>query len=100
MTITVNNFHISTEALFKGCKIPKREPMFVSESGSRYWHGCDSIGEYVIRESDHWVNIKYIGSNKIFSDCRSIASCNWNLKTNNNSRIRAGKAYLKDFKKI
>lgn len=55
MKITHDNFHLGTEATFKACKKPKRKPDYVSKSGSAYWYGGDSIGQYVIRESGHWV---------------------------------------------
>lgn len=101
MEISHNNFFSSTAAVFKGCKTPKRKFNFISESGSAYWYGEDSIGAYVIRQSDHWVNVKRIGSNAIFRDCDRIASCQWHLKTNKlGLREYAAKAYLKDFKKI
>jgi len=99
--ITFDNFFISTEAVFKGCKFPKRKYNFLSESGSAYWYGKDSTGEYVIRFSDHWVKVKKIGGNAIIKDCDRIASCRWHLKTNKSSlRRHAAKAYLKDFIKI
>jgi hypothetical protein len=97
MSITFNNYHFKTEAVFKGCKIPKRKPDFVSNSGSKYWHGIDKNGAYVIRHSDHWVNIKEIGKNDIKKQCKKIATCQWHLKTNDSM---AGKAYLINFKSI
>lgn len=125
--ININNYYNSTKAVFKGCKIPKRNPDYISynEDGdisSRYWYGNNKNGNYIIRESDHWVNMKPLNNNKIFRQCKSIASCIWHLTTNkikfkqinyhyyHNSKPKTilvkekpnltGKAYLKDFIKI
>lgn len=37
--ININNFHINTSVIFKGCKKPTRNPDFISDSGSCYWYG-------------------------------------------------------------
>lgn len=99
--ITFENYFMNTEAVFKGCKIPKREPDFISKSGSKYWYGINKTGKFVIRFSDHWVKIKRIGSNQIKLDCNRIASCMWHIKTNfkqKDENYIAGKCYLSDFK--
>lgn len=104
--IKFDNFYLNTEAVFKGCKVPKREPDYTSYGrwgvSSRYWYGSDKNGEYVIRESDHWVKIKKKDSNNIEIQCDRIASCQWHLNTTldfNNQAI-AGKCYLKHFQRI
>lgn len=103
--ITFDNFFIGTTGIFKGCKTPKRKPDFVSMGkrgtvSSTYWYGEDSKGPYVIRNSDHWVLLKKIGSNKIYSQCDSIASCTWHIKTTQPlDGCISGKCYLKDFTK-
>ena len=109
--ITFDDFFIGTFATFKGCKVPKREPDYISKSrydgeiSSMYWYGEDSRGQYVIRASDHWVMMYEFKKNKKQHDCNLIASCLWNLKTNYKDSIKvsyktfhAGKCYLKDFK--
>lgn len=96
------NYFNGTYAVFKGCKIPKRKPDFISNSGSKYWQQSNSRGGYVIRLSDHWVNIKIIGNNDIYQDCDKIASCQWHIKTNYviGRGMIAGKCYLKNFEII
>lgn len=54
------NFFISTIANFIACKIPERNPDYISISGSAYW----DEGDKVIRWSDHWGR---------------VASCTWQL---------------------
>jgi hypothetical protein len=101
--VDLSNFFISTQAVFKGCKIPKRKPDYVSDSGSIYWYGENKKGSYVIRQSDHWVNLKKIGNNTIIRQCARIATCQWHLKTNHpgmGEETIAGKCYLGDFQKI
>ena len=98
--IHFRNFQINTQALFKGCTTPKREPDYVSYSGSRYWYGTDKKGSFIIREADHWVNIYNHKMKKIAKEARNIASCEWSIKTNSNENSKTGKCYLEDFKKI
>lgn len=98
--ISFSDYMNSTEALFKGCKVPKRAPDFVSRSGSKYWEQENSKGKYVIRLSDHWCNLKEIGRNDVWRDCNSIASCQWHIKATKISKILAGKCYLDEFRKI
>mgnify|MGYP000238767366 CR=1 FL=1 len=112
--ITFKNFFISTKVVFKGCKIPKRKPDFISMSNyggyesisSMYWYGKDKKGAFVIRVSDHWV-MKYSFTQEKEQHLKHIRSCIWNIKTNQESKNKkgyeikiAGKAYLKDFLKI
>jgi len=79
-----SNFHKNSFASFKACKKPKREPDFISPSGSEYWYSQDKNGGYVIRFSDHW---------------GSVASCLWKLFCPKKYNISdAGKVYLKYLK--
>lgn len=106
--ITYDNFYIGTSAVFKGCKIPRRKPDYVSykryphddEPSSCYWYGKDKRGEYVIRCSDHWSY--YIVNGEFHEGCGGIASCYWRLKTTKEIPLfggqLAGKCYLNDFK--
>lgn len=107
---TKNNFYSNSYAIFKVCKTPKREPDFISESGSMYWYGSNKKGEYVIRLSNHWSAI----NNNI--GCKSISSCWFNIigqfdastsdsvlngryvRKRNNQTI-TGKAYFSDFRR-
>lgn len=111
-----NNFMDNTKVLFYGCKMPKRNPDYISPSGSKYWFGENKVGQYVIRASNHWVCV----NKKKYK--LSIGSCYWMLITlphygrfistglRNNSlgkwtdqNIRSGwcgKAYFKNFIKI
>ncbi|MDQ3288927.1 MAG: hypothetical protein M3Q42_11855 [Pseudomonadota bacterium] len=45
-----HNFHDSTTADFAPCATPRREPDYISGSGSRYWNTTEGV----IREADHW----------------------------------------------
>ena len=104
--VTFDNYFMHTCATFKGCKTPRRKPDYISYSSyngcmsSRYWYGRDKkAGEYVIRDSDHWVKIKDFTNKKIKWQCASIASCRWSLKSTETEvgKFTAGKCYLKDF---
>lgn len=104
--ITFENFFKSTMVVFKGCKVPKRRPNYVSRNkydryptGSKYWYGEDSRGVYVIRLSDHWVSIKGFNNERKIKQIDKIATCIWHIKTNNNE-VLCGKAYLSDFIRI
>lgn len=110
--ITYDNFYTNTFAVFKACKRPLRKSDYVSRDcergyiSSEYWYGKDSVGEYVIRCSDHWAS----RNNKI--DCRNVASCIWELFVPKQSQAKlsstinctrkdnmyCGKAYLSWFK--
>lgn len=88
MIVTKDNFYLSTKGVFKGCKIPKRYPDYVSfsslyQSYSLYWYTKNGV----IRASDHWVFVRTLNDGtkdmKYNKGCDSIASCDWGLKTNN-----------------
>lgn len=118
--ITYENFFMNTQVIFKGCKTPKRKPDFESKKGSfdytmfktyehissQYWYGEDKKGLYVIRESNHWSFRRNFLKKKQVFEC-NVSSCQWHIKSKNalgepffcKDRI-AGKAYLKNFKKI
>ena len=116
---TFENFFLSTQVVFKKCKTPKREPNFVSKSGSSYWYGTDKKGSYVIRKSDHWskgfsrgVLKMYERRSSVYTElcsiqkgCGKIASCYWSLfypkHEEPETRLEvSGKAYLTSFKKM
>lgn len=122
MAITFSNYFEASIATFKGCKMPKREPDYISISkwsgniSSVYWYGKDKKGDYVIRLSDHWITIKSFANSRKIIGCESIASCFWRLKAKprtapqnyvfakmwgkviyNFNSFLAGKAYLHDF---
>ena len=111
--IHYSNYFLSTKVVFKGCKIPKRNPDYISidkkfnDISSKYWYGEDTNGKYVIRQSNHWVNICDFENNK-YKQCERIATCLWSLKTNKKNTDflgnleyltskNAGKAYLSKF---
>lgn len=104
--ITFENFFLNTEAVFKGCKTPKRKPDYISynrytsEESSRYWYGEDKKGKYVIRESNHWVSRRDF-ERKSLEECSSIATCKWDIKNikNTSYELVSGKCYLSNFKK-
>lgn len=93
--VDYSNFFNNTETVFKGCKTPSREPDFVSESGSRYWYGQNSTGNYVIRQSDHWCVRK--SPKKKHQERKRISSCRWHIKNIKDCKKLTGKAYLKNF---
>jgi len=104
MEYNKDNFFLGTKAKFKGCKIPKRAPDYISYNqwgtvSSSYYYGSDKNGAYVIRVSDHWSKL-YNFNNDTTRGCNNIASCVWVLKTNNIGYKRAGKCYFSDFKPI
>ena len=88
--ITFSNFFTGTEALFKGCKKPKRTPDYISyyvdswtgekKISSSYWYGENKRGKYVIRESDHWVKMKKLSSNNQIKNIKNVATCLWHFK--------------------
>ena len=106
------NYYMGTFATFKACKIPKRQPNFVSESGSKYWYGEDKRGPYVVRASDHWCWHYYnntLPARALAGGSRTIASCFWNIRSNRPIEekkipyfrsLKAGKAYFSNFKPI
>ena len=105
--ITLNNYFNNTKGIFKGCKIPKRKPDYKSKNrdgriSSMYWYGKDSVGEYVIRYSNHWVKKYEMNTGHRYgSDCKFIASCFWSIKSNDyKGSLACGKIYLKDFKMV
>lgn len=72
--ITFDNYFDSTAAIFKACKMPKREADYESDSGSRYWYGENKRGKYVIRLSNHWTRCNH--KSRV---CKKIASCQWQI---------------------
>lgn len=112
--ITFDNFFTSTFGLFTACKTPKRKPDYISRSSSywgggissSYWYGEDRKGKYVIRKSNHWVKRRNETLSELSSDCKRIATCNWQIKTPKNSNYAnnetaiTGKCYLSKFVKI
>jgi hypothetical protein len=106
-TITFENYFVNTFAVFKDCKTPKSKPDYISysygfmynEISSRYWYKEDSKGKFVIRESDHWVRIKHFNRKPKITQCSSIASCNWSIKTTIIGGRKSAKCYLTDFKR-
>lgn len=58
------SFHHATVANFQPCAVPRREPDFVSASGSAYWDD----GDAVVRASDHWGRVRSCWW--LYADCR------------------------------
>jgi len=56
-----HNFLTNTRVSFKRCKIPDKEPEYISDSKSKYWLSRRGVYRY----SDHW---------------GLIASCDWTLE--------------------
>lgn len=87
--INHSNFFVGTQAWFKPCERPDREPDFISLSGSKYWYGEDKDGGFVIRESDHW---------------GAVGPCDWRIKntpSRNKRRLlvhKIGRCRLHKFK--
>lgn len=80
-----DDFYKGTYGDFKQIKkAPNREPDYISignpdPSGSKYWYE----GNYVIRESDHWL--------------KKIASCCWLLDGQETKKHSIGRIKLSDF---
>jgi len=65
---------------------------------SKYWHGKNSKGSFIIRQSNHWSYITNFNGDYEYG-CGKVASCFWTLKTNNNEdTTNTGKSYLQSFK--
>ncbi len=79
--VSFKNFYITTIANFVSCKIPERNPDFISISGSAYW----DEGDRVIRWSDHW---------------GIVASCYWQLwiLNGNDESCSCGECLYIDFR--
>lgn len=113
--VSYDDFFISTRALFVSCEKPDEEPFYISPvSKSEYYKGSDDKGEYVIRNSNHWIQ-----EGTDFEKPKSENACFWeidipydkkvdkNLKeispsysTEEDLDFISGKCYLKDFKRI
>lgn len=60
-----DNFYNNAKAVFKGCKIPKRKPDYISynrygEVSSRYWYTDSGV----VRASDHWSKYRTINDGR------------------------------------
>jgi hypothetical protein len=75
-----SNFCFSTIANFVACKIPDRNPDFISSSGSAYWDEIDRV----VRRSDHW---------------GIVASCRWQIWSIDEWSL-CGECLYSDFRKI
>ena len=83
--ICQKNFYENTTAVFKGCKIPKREPDYISynrfsgEVSSRYWYTKSGV----IRASDHWSEYRTFNDgrkNKYMQEAYNISSTSVHYK--------------------
>jgi hypothetical protein len=82
--ITLDNYFYDTFANFTRIykrELPKREPDYISDSGSEYWYE----GNTVYRRADHWG--------------RRIATCNWILSSSAERGWSQGYCKLTDFKR-
>lgn len=77
--INKENYFNNTKGRFVECERPKKEPDFVSTTGSKYWY----IRGGVIRQSSHWSNILYTDkptydqyANNV---CGMIKNCYWDI---------------------
>lgn len=77
-----NNFYKHTQAVFKGCKVPRRQPDYVSydqygEVSFKYWYNKRGV----IRQSNHWCFISTMFGDRLEArKVKTIASCFWGLK--------------------
>lgn len=113
--ITYENFFNSTRAVFVPCEKPSEEPYYISPvSRSEYYKGTDSNGDYVIRNSNHWIQ-----HGVVFEKPKTPGACFWEMKVPQDKKIDtnireisaaysttesfdfiSGKCYLEDFKSI
>lgn len=70
-----DNFFVATRATWKCCPLPKRDPDYISNSGSCYWY--TTLGVY--RKSDHWSQI-YKNRSSTYEGCIRVSTCYWVLK--------------------
>lgn len=80
MTITKETFMLATKATFDVVRKPRRQPDYVSDSGSQYWYQNDGV----IRFADHW---------------GPVATCNWNLGELNKGQHKMIERKLRSIKK-
>jgi hypothetical protein len=78
---TTLTFFKSTYANFTVCETPKRNPDYVSDSGSKYWY----VENSVVRQSDHWGD---------------VASCYWDINSPETEKEITGFCSLYNFKSI
>ncbi len=103
--VDLSTFYRDTKATFAQCKVPDRQPDFVSESGSHYWFfEYRDVDFYVVRWSDHWCDRLLPDGNKVIKDIARIASCVWHIRMTDvkidlNKAI-AGQCCLRDFRRI
>lgn len=108
--VTYENFYLRTRGTFVECDLPEVEPSYIStptvlgHTGSKYWYGSDSKGDYIIRCANHWC--KYVnnceGNAVILIQCKKIVKCKWNYQFNNITTVEnivvnghyTGKIYL------
>lgn len=111
LLLSYQSFFLSTFAVFKECKKPKREPDYISKDkkgniSSRYWYGNNRLGDYVIRESNHWSSYINNNTNTATNGCGTIGrtNCFWILRLSfiklNKDKLYTAKAYFKDFKEL
>lgn len=101
------NFCKDTWAIFNSARRPKRDPDYISESGSLYWY----TQKGVYRCSNHWVNIILKSEESIYfpsdeelkeseiNSCSKIKSCFWSIKTKDLKSLttKTGFCFWKNF---
>lgn len=103
-SINFKNYQFSTKGVWKACKMPTRQPDYISYTkkgkfSSAYWYGENKRGKYIIRYSDHWSDIRMplLNRGDIYS-CGSIGTCWWIIRGQYSSESCA-KTYLKNLNK-
>ena len=77
MKYNKDNYFIESYGIFKQIKsAPKREPDFISNTGSKYWYFDNKI----IRESDHWSGFFEGHSKNPYGGCIRVSTCKWYLR--------------------
>lgn len=105
MMYSKENFFLCTKAVFKGCKVPRRKPDYISldregNVSSLYWY----TDKGVYRQSNHWSYIQrlwienmVIKTQEALIECGKVASCFWSLRMA--SETDCGFCAWKKFKK-
>lgn len=111
LMLTYQSFFLSTFAVFKECSKPKRIPDYISYDkkrniSSNYWYGTNRLGDYVIRESNHWSSFIDSKNTTAVKGCGNIGktNCFWSIKLSlskiKDKKQYTAKAYFKTFKDL
>lgn len=78
MIYSKENFFLCTKAVFKGCKVPRRKPDYISRDragnvSSIYWY----TDKGVYRQSNHWSYVQRLWTENIVIKVENVAYRMW-----------------------